>query len=183
MLRASSVPIPIADIWQHLGQGQLPAELIYFKHGVVGLEQHFPDFDKHQRALVPPFCLRKIRSRPDRQWHSRELMEHLKGTVAEVPAWMTFWHLTALLRRASSVRYLGRHCFELAAQDVVQRHMLKDALLDLLTARSEPMKAQKIIAALSKSRHTNRGFVYATLARPPFIRDASGRWTILKTRA
>lgn len=105
-LRRCAAPVTIHEVYAGLGQRvRFPPEVFYFERGRVGLEQHFPDYTKWARRLIP-ICVRILENDP-RQWRVPDLLEAAREE-ALLPEWFGHWNLAEILRRSPEVRYLGR---------------------------------------------------------------------------
>lgn len=169
MLRASPTPVRIEDIIGRVGRFNIPEEIIYFDAGLIGLEQHFPDFRAWMERLVPRSIDIMQTEPPERQWLANEILEDLHESM-ELPEWMSAWHLAALLRKSGRVRYLGRNRFGLLeSPDERGRIHYHEELTRILREHGEPMSRDDLIAKLSKKTTARPATVAMFLARPPFI--------------
>ena len=115
MLRASKVPLPMEEITAKIGRFNPTEEMIYFDRGLIGLEEHFPDFKGWQQYVVP-VALRVMRERsPDRVWTCAELLPEIREAIV-IPDWIDHWPLASLLRRSGEFEYLGYLRFVLPKQ-------------------------------------------------------------------
>ncbi|HMY18314.1 MAG TPA: DNA-directed RNA polymerase subunit alpha C-terminal domain-containing protein, partial [Polyangium sp.] len=169
LLRASSKPMRVEEVIERLGRGHMPDEVLFYDRGLIGLEQHFPDFRQWLEVLVPQAIEVMQHESPDRQWLAHEIMEELRET-AEFPAWLDHWHLASLLRRSGKLRYLGRNRFALLeAVEERGRILYHDELLRILRERGGPMLREELIAELSKKTTARSGTIAMFLSRPPFL--------------
>jgi hypothetical protein len=106
MLRASKVPLSTEDLTVKIGRFNPTDEMIHFERGLIGVEEHFPDFKRWQ-AKVVPLALDIIEAKgPNRQWTCGELLAEMHER-ANLPEWIGHWHLASLLRRSGKLEYLG----------------------------------------------------------------------------
>jgi hypothetical protein len=107
LLRSIDQPMAVEELRTQLGRFKMPDEVIYFRWGVVGLKQHFPDFDAWAARLVPKAegVVRALG--PDRQWSCAEILDELREED-DLPQWMTDGCLAALIKAGSKLQYLGR---------------------------------------------------------------------------
>lgn len=113
LLRAADAPIRVAEVVEVLGRmSNMPEEMLFFVGGRIGLAEHFPEFDQWVARLVP-LALEVVRGQgPARQWLDVELLMEVSDDIV-LPAWLDHWHLSAVLRQASELQYLGRGRFAL----------------------------------------------------------------------
>ncbi|WP_437986666.1 UvrD-helicase domain-containing protein [Sorangium sp. So ce117] len=168
-LRASPTPMRVEDLTERLGRCNMPDEVLFFDRGLVGLEQHFPDFRGWMDRVVPPVLEVLQREPPERQWLANEILDELAESV-DLPEWLDHWHLAALLRKSGRMRYLGRNRFALLdAPDERGRIHYRDELVRILRDHGGPMVREDVIAALRKKTTAPIGTVSLNLLRPPFV--------------
>ncbi|WP_437290977.1 UvrD-helicase domain-containing protein [Sorangium sp. So ce406] len=168
-LRASPTPMRVEELTERLGRCHMPDEVLFFDRGLVGLEQHFPDFRGWMARVVPPALEVLQREPPERQWLSNEILDELRESV-DLPEWLDHWHLAALLRKSDRLRYLGRNRFALLdAPDERGRIHYRDELIRILRDHGGPMVREDVIAALRKKTTAPVGTVSLNLLRPPFV--------------
>ncbi|MFT3770136.1 MAG: 3'-5' exonuclease [Minicystis sp.] len=176
MMRASPVPMRVEELWARLGRGHPPEEVMFFGHGVVGLEQHFPDFAVWMDRLVPAAVRVMERDAPERQWLASELREELREEI-EIPEWLTDWHLGSLLRKSGKVRYLGRNRVALLdVPDGQGRVLYHEELIRILRERGEPMPREELVGELRKKTSVADTTVNLCLTRPQFLRCSADRF-------
>lgn len=169
MLRASAGPIPIAELYEQVGRCQLPPEVLYFRRGVVGLKQHFADFDMWQARLVPR-CVEIMESGPEaRQWLVSEL--HIELCEATpLPGWLGHWQLGSLLRLSDSVEYLGRLRVALPSEQGRERLFIADNLREVLLAAGHPMAAAELLSSAKRKSDLGENAFGLALLKSPFVR-------------
>lgn len=169
MLRASPTPMRVEEVTERLGRCHMPDEVLFLDRGVVGLEQHFPDFRGWMERLAPPALAVLQCEPPERQWLANEILEELRDSV-DLPEWLDHWHLAALLRRSGRLRYLGRNRFALLdAPDEQGRIQYRAELARILREHGEPMVREQVIAELGKRTTAIPSSIISQLARPPFL--------------
>jgi mRNA-degrading endonuclease RelE of RelBE toxin-antitoxin system len=168
MLRASPTPMRVEEVMARAGK-QVPDEVLYFDRGLIGLEQHFPDFRSWMEKVTTPALEVLQREPPERQWLAHEILEELRELL-DLPEWLDHWHLAALLRRSGRLRYLGRNRFNLldGAESQGRIHYLEE-LIRIVRDHGGPMAWDEVFAELRKKTTAPTGTVTTTLMRPPFV--------------
>lgn len=180
ILRASPAPMRIEELYARAGRFRAAEELLFFDRGLVGLEQHFPDFRAWVERVTPPIWEVMQREAPERQWLSTELLEEARE-AAPLPDWLGHWHLASLLRRSERFRYLGRNRFALYnAPDERGRIRYSDELSRILREHGGPMRRDDLMSELRKKTSAPEMTIATYLARPPFLRVDSERIGLLE---
>lgn len=179
ILRASPTPMRIEDLYARVGRFHNPEEMLFFDRGVVGVEQHFPDFRHWMERVTPPALEAMQREAPERQWLSSELIEDVRESI-ELPDWLDHWHLAALLRRSGRLRYLGRNRFSLLEAPDEGRIYYHEELARILREHGAPMLRADLIAELGKRTTVSELAVNMTLAKPTFLRCDAERIGLLE---
>lgn len=175
ILRASPVPVHVEDLWARTGRRNPPDEVLVLGHGLVGLPQHFPDFEAWMDRLAPAATRVMEREAPERQWLGSELLEELREEL-DIPEWLTDWHLGSLLRRSEMARYLGRNRFALRELPEGRGRLLyHEELLRLLRERGAPMTREELTAELRRRTSVNDATLGLCLSRPQFLRCSAER--------
>ncbi len=169
ILRASPAPMRIEDLYARVGRFHNPEEMLFFDRGLVGMEQHFPDFRQWIERVTPPALDAMQREAPERQWLSSELIEDVRESI-ELPDWLDHWHLAALLRKSGRLRYLGRNRFSLLEAPDEGRIYYHEELARLLREHGGPMLRSDLIAELGKRTTLSDFAVTMSLTRPMFLR-------------
>jgi hypothetical protein len=176
LLRASPAPLHADEIRERVGAGRrvalerLPEDALLLGHGLYGLTRHFPEWATWMERLVPAAVRLMEQDAPERQWLASELRAELLEQI-EIPAWLTDYHLSALLRRSGKVRYLGRHRVSvLDAPEGGARVHFHDELLRILRDRSAPMPRQELVAELRRKTDAKEQTIALCLTRPQFLR-------------
>jgi hypothetical protein len=178
LLRGSAVPMCTREVVARVGAVVLPPEVLRFDRGIIGLKQHFADFDAWCECLGPA-CLKHMLSAPQRQWSANELLRLLKAEGRPLPTDCTPWQLVALLRHSPGLRYLGRQRFSLDRSPPKRRTYHFEAIRHVLESQRAPMSFEEIVAALEPSMSVEREVVRATLSRRDFVQSADGAWSYL----
>ncbi|HLV65037.1 MAG TPA: DNA-directed RNA polymerase subunit alpha C-terminal domain-containing protein, partial [Polyangiaceae bacterium] len=169
-LRAAPEPVRVGEIEERFGRGSLPADVLYFSRGVVGLKQHFPDFEQWQERLVPRCVDLMQEGPPGRQWLVPELLEALAETV-ELPDWLKHWRLASLLRTSGKVRYLGRLRVALLDSEAsTERIHVADRLHDVLNEAGRPLPLEEIRTLATRATDIADQTLRATLLYSPFVK-------------
>jgi hypothetical protein len=179
LLSESPTPLPTADVRALTGKAALPEEVLFFSGGRIGLEKHFPDFDRLVRELVPRAVDVMRREGPDRQWLASELLAALRASSA-VPPWLDRWHMSSLLRRSGKVRYLGR--MRVALPDATssgERVHIHTALVGILRANGGPMHHDELVARLHAMTGTSDLTLKQALQCAPVFRIDEHRHGLL----
>ncbi len=114
ILRASKVPMLVEELTERVGRFNPTEEMIHFERGLLGVEEHFPDFKRWQTRVVP-LALHIMETKgPHRQWTCAELLAALHE-LTNLPEWIGHWHIEGLLRRSGKFEYLGYLRFVLPA--------------------------------------------------------------------
>lgn len=170
MLRASETPVPISEIQAEIGRFVVPTEAMYFDRGLIGLEQHFPDFQSWL-AKVPPVVVSLMEATgPERQYSCMELIDDVREAI-ELPAWMNHWHLASLLRRSTQVDYLGRLRVALpGVADRGGRVKVREHFVQILREAGGPLPAENVLEAAAKLIDFRDFHGSYVLMHPPFVR-------------
>jgi DNA-directed RNA polymerase alpha subunit/mRNA-degrading endonuclease RelE of RelBE toxin-antitoxin system len=168
MLRASPTPMRVEEVMARAGKN-MPDDVLYFDRGLIGLEQHFPDFRSWMEKVVPLALEVLQREPPERQWLAHEILEELRELL-DLPEWLDHWHLASLLRRSGRLRYLGRNRFNLldGSESQGRIHYLEE-LIRIIRDHGGPMAWDEVFAELRKKTTAPSGTVTTTLMRPPFV--------------
>lgn len=178
ILRAAPAPMRIEDLYARVGRFHNPEEMLFFDRGLVGLEQHFPDFRTWMERLVPPAMEAMQREAPERQWLANELLEEVRESV-DLPDWLDHWHLAALLRKSGRLRYLGRNRFSLLEAPAEGRIHYHDELARILREHGAPMRSDDLVAELHKRTTASELATNMALHRPIFLRCDAERIGLL----
>lgn len=180
LLASQPEPVPITFVHETLGRCNLPDEVLYFRRGLVGLEQHFPDFRAWQGRLVPA-CVRLMQELPaGRQWLVPELHQAL-SEAGEVPEWLGHWHLASLLRRSDQVAYLGRLRVALPNDDrPLERIHHQDAARSTLLEAGAPLGFAAIAAGIRRRTDILDATLTMLLLCSPFVRLAPDRYGLIE---
>ncbi len=106
LLRASKVPLPVEEVVAKVGRFNPTEEMLHFERGLIGVEEHFPDFRRWQARIVPLALDVMEQKGPNRMWTCGELLSEISER-GRIPAWIGHWHLASLLRRSGRLEYLG----------------------------------------------------------------------------
>ncbi len=175
LLRASTNPMRVEDVIERLERGHMPEEVLFFDSGLIGLEQHFPDFELWREKLVPKAIEVMQQESPERQWLANEILDEIREST-ELPDSLNHWRLASLLRRSGRVRYLGRNRFGLLESPEERgRIHYHDELTRILRERGEPMLREDLIAELRRKMTATPSTVAMFLGRPPFVACDSDR--------
>jgi hypothetical protein len=177
MLASQPHPIPVGQVFEALGRCRLPDEVLYFRRGVIGLERHFPEFQRWSEQLVPA-CLALMAELPaGRQWMVIDLHEALQESGA-VPDWLGHWHLASLLRRSGRLDYLGRLRVALPSSGQRQQRIhLEDAVLTVLREAKSPLPFEAIARHVREQTDIRDATLSLMLISSPFVQlgeDAYG---------
>ncbi|MCU0686882.1 MAG: hypothetical protein MUF34_32320, partial [Polyangiaceae bacterium] len=180
LLRASPKPLRVADLHARFGLGVLPDEVLFLGWGVVGLEQHVPDFHLWTDRVVPPtVAIMREAGDPSRQWSTAELIGPLAERVA-LPPWLDHWHLSSMLRVSGAVRYLGRLRVALEAHgERRKRVFIRDALEQVLVEAGQPLPHAELVRRARARAAMSPLAVCVTLRLAPFVRLDGGYWGLL----
>jgi sigma-70-like protein len=170
LLAGQAQPIPVKAVFEALGRCRIPDEVLYFRRGLVGLEQHFPDFRSWRERLVPA-CIELMRELPaGRQWMVPELHETLREGGL-VPEWLGHWHLASLLRRSAQVEYLGRLRVALPTNGTRQERIRhSDAVLAVLRGAGTPLSFEVIADRVRQQTAIQDGTLSLLLISSPFVK-------------
>jgi hypothetical protein len=177
LLRASPGPMRAADLYARVGPGALPDEVLFLGWGVVGLEQHVPDFRAWTARVVPAaVAVMREGGEPERQWSTAELIGPVRRKV-ELPPWLDHWHLASMLRVSGTVRYLGRLRVALDAGGENRRRLfIRDVLEAVLDEAGRALPQAELVRRARARAAMSPLAVCVTLRLPPFVRLADGRW-------
>lgn len=180
ILHAAGAPMAPDELFRQLGarMGALPDEVVYFRRGLIGLREHFPDFDAWRSKLVPAAVKVVETQGPDRQWYCTELRDELREEF-DIPDWLTAWGLAALIKDTSELNYLGRLRVALPGSvDDERRIQVHELIEKLLKQAGEPMPRGELVAqienTIGKSTH-----IQLTFNRPQFVRLEGDRVGLL----
>jgi hypothetical protein len=169
VLRSAPAPLRLSSLPASLRQCVLPEEVIRFGPDLVGAARHFPDMDAWSARLVPAALRWMEGDGPERQCHAGELLEALREHVA-IPAWLTEWHLGALLAQSGKARRLGRLRFAPpSAPAHTKRIFLRDRALRILQEHGEPMTRRAMLEALAQETSVTPTSLGSIFAAPPFL--------------
>lgn len=141
-LRQCPAPVTIHQVYEAVGRRvKFPPEVFYFERGRVGLEQHFPDYPKWSRRLVP-ICVRILEQDP-RQWRVPDLLEAVREE-ALLPDWFGHWNLAEILRRSEEVCYLGRLRVTVAGDHEAERLHFAELAQDILNENGAPLDVREL---------------------------------------
>lgn len=170
LLASQPQPMPVSAVFDALGRCRLPDEVLYFRRGVVGLEQHFPEFRAWMERLVPS-CIEMMTELPaGRQWLVTELHDSLRE-AGKLPEWLGHWHLASLLRRSGQVHYLGRLRVSLSVEGHRQERLhLSDAVLTVLQAAGAPLPSKTIAERVRQQTDIHDLTLKQLLLSSPFVR-------------
>ncbi len=174
ILRASLEPMRADEVFERMGtRVHFPEEVVHFGRGVVGLEQHIPDFAKWRQRLAEPVRDLISQAGPTRQWSCNELLDELREEI-ELPAWFTPWHLAAVVRRTEGLVYLGRLRVALpGTNEGDDRVFVHEAAEQILRAAGGPLGRDELISRI-RARTGASAFTFMTLfARPQFVRTSA----------
>lgn len=150
MLHASPGPVPARAVFASVGHGALPKPAFYVGRGLIGLPQHVQNFERWAERVVPA-AIDVMTTAPNRQWSTRELLSTIAERV-ELPDWLTQWHVAAMLRLDSRVRYLGKLRVALDASTATRQRMhLHDALVDIVRAAPAPIRRDDLLAIVRRT--------------------------------
>ncbi len=170
ILAASDSPIPIGEIEAQVGRFHPPSEVLYFDRGLIGLEQHFPDFEEWKAKVVPVTVGIMEATNPERQYSCLELINDVRDAI-ELPDWMNHWHLASLLRRSSEVQYLGR--LRVVLPGVAEeggRVKVREHFVQILREAGAPLGTDELLETAAKSIDFQDLHARASLMKPPFVR-------------
>lgn len=169
LLNAQPAPVPVALLEEKVGRGALPAEVLYFKRGVVGLKKHFPDFDEWLEKLVPA-AIEVMNGLPaGRQWLVPEIHEELQGREL-LPDWLGHWHLASLLRLSGAVEYLGRLRVALPGSGQQERLRFEDVFVELLEDAGAPLPFAEVLRRALEKTDVREETAKMLLNQAPFVR-------------
>ncbi len=173
-------PVPVRQVVAELGRSALPEEVLYFRRGVIGLEQHFPDFRSWLERL-PLRCVEIMQELPEgRQWLVPELHQRLQEQ-GQVPQWLGHWHLASLLRRSGRVAYLGRlRVALLAAGAPPQRILLEDAALTVLEEAGTPLPFDEIARRVRLRTDAQDASLNLMLLSSPFLKLGGDQYGLVE---
>jgi len=170
VLRESPSPIPVAELYAAVGRCAVPDEVLFFGRGIVGLRQHFPDFEGWQANLVPRCIEIMRRGGPTRQWSVLELRDTLADQV-EVPVWLGHWHLAGLLRTSGEVQDLGRLRVALPdGQGEIERIHFAEHLVEVLEDARTSLSIEDIAQRARKRTDIPESTLRMALLRRPFVK-------------
>ncbi|HEU4583695.1 MAG TPA: sigma factor-like helix-turn-helix DNA-binding protein [Polyangiaceae bacterium] len=180
LLASQPQPIPVSAVFEALGRCKLPDEVLYFRRGVVGLEQHFPDFRLWLDRLVPA-CRELMAELPaGRQWLVTELHEALRE-AGKLPDWLGHWHLASLLRRSGQVDYLGRLRVALPSEGNRQERIHhSDAVLQVLQAAGTPLPLESIAEQVRRQTDIRDSTLGLLLLSSPFVKLADNLYGLIE---
>ncbi|HEU4535724.1 MAG TPA: hypothetical protein VFS00_16465, partial [Polyangiaceae bacterium] len=180
LLRASPTPLRVADLYARFGPGALPDEVLFLGWGLVGLEQHVPDFRAWTDRVVPVTrAIMREAGDPGRQWSTAELIGPLGQRVA-LPPWLDHWHLSSMLRVSGAVRYLGRLRVALEAGGEGRRRVfIRDALEQVLVDAGRPLPHAELVRRARARAAMSPLAVCVALRLAPFVRLEGGQWGLL----
>lgn len=175
-LRASSEPMHVERLFAQLGgRVHLPEEVMNFDRGVVGLRQHFPDFELWRSRLVPASVALMQRLGPERQWATAELVDELREDYALPPGFNAYW-LGALLRDTDQIRYLGRNRVALPeSENAESRIYIHEALELLLKEAGAPVARSSLVERIEVQLGATDIALAQVFSRPQFVRLGEDR--------
>jgi len=175
-LRASPTPVHIETLYRALGvRVGLPEEVIHFGRGIVGLRQHFQDYDSLKARLGPACAALMRRLGPERQWATAELVEELREEY-DLPLEANPYWLSALLRDFEAVRYLGRNRVTLPESDgSTSRIFIHEALQKLLVDAGAPVPRNTLLERLEATLGATDIALAQVFTRPQFVRLGEDR--------
>jgi hypothetical protein len=168
LLRDAPAPVRVAPLPK-----ALPADVLRLGPGLLGLAHHFPDLDAWSARLVPAAVRLLEEDGPARQCHAGELLQALREQMA-IPAWLTEWHLAALLTRSGAVRPLGRLRFAPASAPApTHRVSLVERATRILRAHGAPLPRSALLEALAQEASITPSS-FASIVRHPLILPCAG---------
>jgi superfamily I DNA/RNA helicase/mRNA-degrading endonuclease RelE of RelBE toxin-antitoxin system len=175
-LRASPTPVRIEAVYEALGgRIGLPDEVLNFDRGVVGLRQHFPDYDVWKARLVPASVALMLRLGPERQWATAELLEELREEYDFPEAFNAYW-LGALLKDTPDINYLGRNRVALPqSASAENRIYIHEALEKLLREAGAPVPRSTLLERLEAQLGASEIALNQVFGRPQFVRLGEDR--------
>jgi superfamily I DNA/RNA helicase len=176
ILRAAPEPMRIEELFARLGvRTGIPDEVINFDRGLIGLRQHFPDYDLWRSRLAPEVRQLMQQLGPDRQWSTAELLEELRETH-DLPSRFNSYWLAALLRDAEGIRYLGRNRVALAESTSAESRLyIHEALEKLLTDAGSPVPRSTLLEQIEAQLGASTIALSQVFTRPQFVRLADDR--------
>jgi superfamily I DNA/RNA helicase len=176
ILRTAPEPMRIEELFTRLGgRTGLPDEVIHFDRGLIGLRQHFPDYEVWRSRLAPEARQLMQRLGPDRQWSTAELLEELRETH-DLPSRFNAYWLAALLRDAEGIRYLGRNRVALTeSASAESRLYIHEALEKLLTDAGSPVPRTTLLEQIEARLGASPIALTQVFTRPQFVRLAEDR--------
>jgi superfamily I DNA/RNA helicase/mRNA-degrading endonuclease RelE of RelBE toxin-antitoxin system len=179
-LQARGGPMRVTELMAQIGRCHLPDEdVLYLGRGIVGLKEHFPDFDEWRKRLTPPVVRIMEDGGPERQWSCIDLVAELREQL-DLPGWLEHWHLSNLLRNNAAVVYLGRLRVALpGVADEAGRIYIHTHLEKLVTDHGEPIEQEDLLRKLRTVTDFNLPNVIGRLLRPPFVKCGPQLWGLL----
>lgn len=178
-LRSCDQPVSVHEVYEKFGRVHFPDEVLFFRAGLVGVQQHFPDFETWQTRLVPIAVEIMQREGPDRQWSVAELFEDI-SEIEPLPDWLGHWHLASLLRQGNAIRYLGRLRVALpGGSDESGRIHVKEALRSVLDQGGGPMARRDLLTSARDRAGASETTLGLAVSKLPFVRLSGDRVGLL----
>jgi superfamily I DNA/RNA helicase len=175
-LRASPAPVRIEAVFEELGgRIGLPDDVLNFDRGLVGLKQHFPDYDAWKARLVPACVALMLRLGPERQWATAELLDELREEY-DLPAEFNAYWLGSLLKDTPDISYLGRNRVALPeSASSENRIYIHEALEKLLRDAGAPVLRSTLLERLEAQLGASEIALNQVFGRPQFVRLGEDR--------
>ena len=178
ILSESPEPLHVDELFRRAGATctALPPCVFPLGSGRLGLAKHVPDYARWSQMLAPS-AVRVMWKAPKRQWRAHELHDAL-GANHELPDWLDAHYLSALLRGAPEIRFVGRlrHCLPGAPSERIQ---YRSEIRRLLERHGAPIAESELLKRLARrSGFTERG-IEGALRRPEFLRCGPKLWGLL----
>lgn len=148
-----------------------------FAPGTYGLLKHLSVTREKREALAEEAADIVIEGPLERQWHTSELLEHLRDRRVDVPAGFNKYELDIALKQQGSLTSFGRMVWANpdAAGDTV-RVEIRQAVIALLQQAGRPLTSSELRQRLIAVRGINHGMQFA--AQDPVIKLDWDTWAL-----
>lgn len=121
-------------------------EIFPIRHGLWATFKHLT-FTKNDRKIILNEAAKKIKAKPNLQFHTREIVEKIKD---ELSTELNYFAITAILTKFGDFKYLGRNVFASSEADIDQRYFIHQAAVNVLRSNNRIMHIKDIFQEASE---------------------------------
>ncbi|MDA7461680.1 hypothetical protein N8914_06705 [Planktomarina temperata] len=121
-------------------------EIFPIRHGLWATFKHLK-FTKNDQKIILNEAAEKIKSKPNLQFHTREIEEKIKDALSTE---LNYFAITAILTKFGDFKYLGRNVFVSSEADIEQRYFIHQAAVNVLRSNNRIMHIKDIFQEASE---------------------------------